>query len=224
MATTLMLTLGGALILLTSSETVIAANFRTAHEALYAADAGFDRALVDLRNISDWTTVLNGDLRSSFADGAPAGTRRLVDGSLVNLDEVANQANCQKAVGCSDAEIADVSAERPWGANNPRWRLFAFGALANSLDGTAVHSAFYLVVFVGDDPSENDGDPTVDGFSTEGVPNPGKGIAMVRAEAFGPRGAHKVIEATVERFERPPAAEGDPISTDLRVLSWREVR
>ena len=60
MATTLMLTLGCALVLLSSSETVITANFRAAHEAAYAADAAMERALADLRNVPDWTTVLSG--------------------------------------------------------------------------------------------------------------------------------------------------------------------
>jgi len=51
LAMTLMLALGGALVLLTSSETVIAANFRGGHEAFYAADAAFERALAGLRSV-----------------------------------------------------------------------------------------------------------------------------------------------------------------------------
>jgi hypothetical protein len=47
---------------------------------------------------------------------------------------------------------------------------------------------------------------------------------MIRAEAFGPRNAHKVIEATVARLAVPPAAPGEQTSTELRVLSWTEVR
>jgi hypothetical protein len=92
------------------------------------------------------------------------------------------------------------------------------------LDAAAVRSAFYVVAFVGDDPSENDGDPARDGFSLAGNPNPGTGIVRIRAEAFGPRNAHKVIGATVARLAVPPAAPGEQTSTDLRVLSWTEVR
>jgi hypothetical protein len=95
--------------------------------------------------------------------------------------------------------------------------------LASLLD-PPVRSAFYVVAFVGDDPSENDGDPTRDGASTMGNPNPGKGIVVIRAEAFGPRNAHKVIEATVARLVLPPDAAGEQTSTELRVLSWTEVR
>ena len=224
MAMTLMLTLGGALVLLSSSETVIAANFRTAHEAMYAADAAFERSLADLRGESDWTPVLSGGVRSAFADGPPSGARTLVDGSTIDLDQITNLANCLKPIVCSAADLTAPTTERPWGGNNPRWTLYAYGPLANMLDAPAVRSAFYVVAFVGDDPSENDGDPTRDGFSPAGNPNPGKGIVMIRAEAFGPRNAHKVIEATVARLAVPPAAPGEQTSTELRVLSWTEVR
>lgn len=222
MATTLMLTLGGALILLSSSETAIAANFRSAHEATYAADAAIERAVADLRTQADFTPALAGAMRSSFADGSPSGTRTLVDGSRIDLDRITNLANCQKITTCSDADVAAVTAERPWGANNPRWTLFAYGPLANVLGPASVRSAFYVAAFVGDDPSENDANPAIDGLTLGDTPNPGNGIVMIRAEAFGPRSAHKVVEATIGRFEIPES--GGQTSTELRVLTWRELR
>jgi hypothetical protein len=224
MATTLMLTLGGALILLSSSETAIAANFRAAHEATYAADAAVERAIADLRHQTDWTAVLAGDVRSSFADGLPSGTRTLADGSTIDLDRLTNLANCQKISVCADADIATVTSDRPWGANNPRWALFAYGPLANMLGPATVRSSFYMLAFVGDDPSENDGNPAADGLTVGGTPNPGNGIVVIRAEAFGPRNAHKVVEATIGRLTIPPPDPGGQPSTELRVLSWRDVR
>jgi hypothetical protein len=224
MATTLMLTLGGALILLSSSETAIAANFRAGHEATYAADAAVERALADLRNQTDWTPVLAGTVRSSFADGLPSGTRTLGDGSTIDLDRITNVANCGKTSVCSDADLSGVTTERPWGANNPRWALFAYGPLANVLGPASVRSAFYVLAFVGDDPSENDGNPAADGLTVAGAPNPGNGIVVIRAETFGPRSAHKIVEATIGRLTIPPPDPGGQTSTELRVLSWREVR
>ena len=224
MSTTLMLTLGGALILLSSSETAIAANFRAAHEATYAADAAIERALADLSHQADWTPVLAGSVPSSFVDGMPSGTRPLADGSTIDLDGITNLANCQKVMVCSDAEIAAVTTDRPWGANNPRWTLFAYGPLANTLGPATVRSMFYVLAFVGDDPSENDGNPSVDGLIAVNSPNPGNGMVVVRGEAFGPRGAHKVVEATIARLTIPSADPGGQPSTQLRVLSWREVR
>ena len=213
MAITLMLALGSALVLLSSSETAMAANFRAAHEAAYAADAILERALGDLHAVADWTSVVNGSARASFADGAPSGARTLADGSRVDLDQIANLANCGTLTACSDADMAATTAERPWGANNPRWRLYAYGPLSAVLGTAPVDSAFYVVASVADDPSENDGDPSIDGPSDAQSPNPGAGVVMLRAEAFGPRNAHRVVEATVKR-----------LSTGLRVLSWRDVR
>jgi hypothetical protein len=223
-ATTMMLSLGGALILLSSSETAIGANFRAAHEATYAADAMIERAIADLGRVPDWTTVLDGSVQSSFIDGASSGSRALVDGSAIDLAQITNLANCQKSTICSAADVAATTTERPWGANNPQWVLYAHGALADVLSAQRIHSACYVLAFVGDDPSENDDDPSVDGFSVAGRPNPGKGIVVIRAEAFGPRSAHRVLEATVARLEVPPPTPGEPISTELRVLSWRQLR
>jgi type IV pilus assembly PilX-like protein len=224
MSMTLLLTLGGALILLSSSETGIAANFRAAHEARYAADAAIERALADLRREPDFTPILTGGLGSSFVDGLPSGTRTLIDGSSIDLDEITNLANCGKPTPCSVAELAATTTERPWGANNPRWTLYAYGSLANMLDGPIVRSGFYVIAFLGDDASENDGDPTLDGFSVGGAPNPGRGIVRLRAEAFGSRNVHSVIEATVSRIELAPAAPGEQPSTELRVLSRSDIR
>ena len=53
--------------------------------------------------------------------------------------------------------IADTS-QRPWGANNPVWRLFAYGPISILLPAPDVNSAYYIVVMVADDPSENDND------------------------------------------------------------------
>jgi Tfp pilus assembly protein PilX len=224
MATSLMLALGGALILLSSSETAIAANFRAAHEATYSADAVLERALADLQNAPDWTAVLAGTVQSSFIDGPPSGTRTLMDGTTIDLNQITNLAACQKPTLCSDSDIATATTERPWGTNNPRWALYAFGPLESMGGSQAIHSSFYVLAFVGDDPSENDNDPAIDGLEIDGQPNPGRGIILIRAEAFGPRNAHKVLEATVARIEMPPAAPDDQITTALRVLAWRQLR
>lgn len=222
MTMVLMLTLGSALVLITSSERIIAANFHAGHQAFYAADAAFERALADLRSSADWTHVLNGTSSSTFVDGVPTGTRTLADGSAIDLAQLTNLANCRKPSTCTNAEIAATTAERPWGVNNPRWRPYVYGRLADSVGAGAVRSPFYVVAFVGDDGSENDGDPAVDGGSGGSSPNPGLGIVSIRAEAFGPRSAHRAIEATVARIAPVGTGPGGGL-TDLRILSWREI-
>ena len=198
MAMLLLTALGVALVLTTSSETLIAGNYRNSGEALYAADAIVERALDSLLTVPDWNALLNGSLQSAFVDGAAGGSRTLPDGSTLDLAQVLNSANCGKATGCSASDMDAITTDRPWGTDNPRWQLYAYGRINDLLPAGAIDSGFYAIVMVGDDPSENDGNPLQDGASQS---NPGSGVLAMRAEAFGPRGAHKVIELTVARTD-----------------------
>lgn len=205
LAMTLMLALGTALMLSTVTETKIVTNFRSNSESLYAADAGIERALDDLLTVPDWNNLLNGNAKSALVDGAPSGPRTLADGTTFNLDEVLNMANCAKTTSCSDTDLIQVTNERPWKKNNPTWQLFAYGKLNDILPNALVNSPYYVVVMIGDDPSENDDDPMHDGVvacktgDPLGSCNPGTGVLAMRAEAFGPRGNHKVVELTIAR-------------------------
>jgi hypothetical protein len=153
------------------------------------------RAFADLRT-ADWPLVTAGAARSSFVDGA-AGVRTLADGTPLDVTQIPNLANCAKTTTCSAAEMDATSADRPWGALNPRWQLYAYAPLRNvSAD---LVSPYYVVVLVADDRANS-------------VP----GWLLVRAEAFGARGAHRAVEATVARDILAPPA--------LRLVSWREVR
>jgi hypothetical protein len=200
---------GAALIVVSSSETAVAANFRNAHEALYAADAAAERAIGDLAATADWTQVLSGTVRSSFADGLPSGTRTR-QGVEVDLDEAVNLANCGKATSCTDAEMDAVTSERRWGPNNPRWRLFAFGPLNGLLPAGRIDSPFYGIVLVGDDPSETDNDPQQDGSAGR----PGSGVVLLRAQAAGPASAYSAVQLTIGRTVRG----------NVRVISWQPLR
>jgi hypothetical protein len=218
MAVLLLSALGAALALVTASESAIAGRFRDAHESLAAADAVLERAGADLLATPDWTVILDGSVRSSFVDGAPGGVRLTSAGPL-DLSAVANIANCGRTGACTDAEMDAVTAERPWGRNNPRWQLYAFGPLRRLLPAGGVDPPFYVVVLVGDDPAEDDGDPARDG---EAGTNPGAGVVVLRAESFGRQGVHSVVEATVARADSDcGAARANPC---IRVLSWRLLR
>ena len=217
MCVLLLMALGAALVLTTTSETAIAGNDRNSHETLYAADAAVELAMDDLFAVTDWNTVLGGAVRSGFVDGAPGGRRTLADGSTIDLTQATNMVNCQKITTCSSADMNAVTAERPWGSNNPQWQPYTYGRLTDLLPAGAINSPAYVVVFVADDASETDGDPLHDG--ADAASNPGSGIIALRAEAFGLRGSHRVIELTVARTDR--AGRG---AANARVLSWRDVR
>ena len=202
----MMSALGAGFVLVTSSESMIAANFRVHQESQYAAHGIAERALADLA-LADWDAVLTGGVQSSFVDGLPSGTRTLADGSTVNLTQLVNQANCGKTTACTGGEMDAVTADRPHGVNNPRWQPFAYGRIADLAGRASIDSVFYGLVLVGDDPSENDGDPLRDGIGA----SLGAGVLLLRAQAFGPRGARKQIDLTVARA----------MPQGVRVLSWR---
>ncbi len=205
MAMLLMTALGAALVLTTSSETIIASHYRNSGEVMYAADAALERALDDLLTVPDWNALLNGSAQSAFVDGPPRGSRTLPDGSSLDLTQVLNLANCQKSTVCSSSDMDAITTDRPWGSDNPRWQLYAYGRMSDLMPAGTIDSSSYVIVLVGDDPSENDGNPMQDGASQT---NPGSGVLAMRAEAFGPRGAHKVIELTVTRTDTTDLERG----------------
>ena len=231
MAMMMLMALGTALILTTSTESKITRNFRNTSEGFYAADAVLERAMDDILTIHDWNNLLSGAAQSAFIDGPPAGTRTLADGKALDLGEIINDANCQKATACSASDLVFPFPGRPWGANNPVWKPFAWGFLRDITPTATVNSSFYVVAMVADDPSENDGNPLMDGVGS----NPGSGVISMRAEAFGPFGAHKLIELTlrhlvfgtggkVEIFGDSADYNNSIAQSGVRILSWREVR
>jgi hypothetical protein len=196
---------GTALILTTSMETLITRNFRDGAAASYAAEAAASYAARELSAAPDWSAALTGLLRLPLFDGTGAGVRTLQDGSSINLTQIMNFANCRSPADCSDADRDATTVDRPWGVNNPRWRVFGCGRLAALL---STPSPFYVVVLIADDPAEFDGDPSSDG----------SGVVMLRAEAFGPGGAHASVELVVSRVER---TVNGVTSVGTRIVSWR---
>jgi len=195
------------LIVSSSADTTIAAQFRSGIEVRYAARAMLERGIADFTDLDDWSLLTNGVLQSEWMDGPLAGVRTLVDGSTVDLTEVLNLANCEQRAPCTQADLADITPDRPWGDHNPEWRLYACGRLRDLLAPGKLDSPYYVALLVGSGPTPS--------------------LLAARAEAFGPRGAHAIVELTAGRS----AVEGEetdynvhPGQGSLRVLSWREVR
>jgi PilX N-terminal len=217
MAILFLMALGLALVLNTSTEALIAANYRTSQAAFYAAEAGIERALPDLGRLADWSQALSGAAQSSFVDGPPAGARPVPGGGEVDPMRVRNLLNCRQEDVCTPAEMDAIREDRPWGFNNPRWTLYAYGPLEALLPPGAARSPFYVIVLVADDPAENDNDPTRDGTLPG---NPGAGVLRLRAEALGPGGTRRAFEVRVARDR-----VGDVLQpASFRLRSWREIR
>ena len=172
MATMLLSALGMALVLTTSTETLIGTNHRASRQVQYAADAGLERALNDLLVAWNWDVVTAGTVKSSFIDTAP---RVLPDGS--NVDLAAYTANLQ----------ADTDATYSNAPNRPMWRLYGHGPMSRLLP--TVTSRDYVIIWVADDPSETDGNPATDTND----------VVILRAQAYGENGSRRAVEALVQR-------------------------
>ena len=231
MTMTLILALGLALTLTTITEARIASNYRRTAQARYAADAAIERVLPEVARVTRWDDMLTGVARSTFTDGGPSGLRVLPGGARLDLTEATNLVRCGKSA-CSSADVVALSDDRPWGANNPMWQPYAYGLL-DGLATSALDVPIYVIVWVGDDPGEDDGDPLHDGGPPTGC-NPetdprcadgsaGRGVILLLARAFGADGTQRTATATLARERN---AEGKPVDDrpNGHVVSWREGR
>jgi len=190
-AAALLSALGAGLVMMGSTEATIASNYRTTAETRYAVEAAAERAIEDLVKIApwSWSGALSGAIPSTFADA----TTTPVLASNQRIDLVSVTADVQRQ---SDAAGS-------WGANSPRWRLFAFGPLSSIAGSGSVQSSAYLATWIADDPAETDGDPLADA----------NGRIMVLAKAFGLFGSVRSVSVTLGR-----SAPGV-----VHVLAWQEV-
>ena len=213
---TLMTALGMALMLTSQTETVISANYRDSMEGEYVADAGIERVMDDVLTVPDWNTLLtSGDgitssVTSGFHDTSPSSPITLPDGRTVDLAKATYMINCAKTSACSDADMNTSTLDRPWGLNNPRFRLYAWGPVNDLIPTDTVNSPYYVAVWVGDDAAENDNNPSKDGDppANGAASNTGAGVITLRAEAFGPGGTHHVIEATIAKTDTTEIERG----------------
>ena len=216
LAISLFTALGLGLTLSSSSARLADHNHEVAVTLLNAAESALELASRDLAAIADWNGVLDGSIRSPAVDGMPGGIRTIPGGGSVDLTRFTNQLTCGRDTLCSDAQRASSTAERPWGADNPRWRLFMHTAFTAG-NSPRQRQPLYIIVWIGDDASETDGDPGMDGG---GPSQEGRGVLRARAEAFGAEGARRAIEAELARLCRPEGV-GEVCTPGTRVRSWR---
>ena len=209
--------LGAGLILAVFMDRLATGNMSGSVAMLYAADAAIELAARDLSQVADWNSVLSGSRQSSFTDGALGGVRGIPGGGTVDLTAATNMLNCGKVSNCTIAQMTANSRERPWGANNPHWRLYAFGPM-EQLAQFSAPAPCYLAVWIADDDREKDDDPQADARDDDA----GHGIVRVHAEVFGRGGSRRAVEAELAR-----ACRGGGVGACLpgiRVQSWQELR
>jgi hypothetical protein len=216
LVTSFLSALGLGLLLIVFMDRLATGNLRGSVAMLHAADAALELAARDLLLLEDWDLALTGQAQGSWVDGPAGGARAIPGGGGLDLTAVTNQLNCGRSTACSAGQMDASTRERPWGANNARWQLFTYGP--NSLPQLARPAACYLVVWVADDGREEDADPLRDGTDEAA---PGHGVVRIRAEAYGPMGARRAIEAELARQCVP---DGESCRPGIRVQSWQEVR
>jgi hypothetical protein len=173
MTTTLLAALVGSLTLAVITDTAVAAHYRDAADARYAAEAAMEFALQEIAAADDWSDLLAGG-RSAFVDGAPLGIRQ-VGAERIDLDR-------------AGVEVT-VAAVPPPGAVHVPSVLHAFGWFKDLVPGVAAGSAVYVAVWVADrSPAPKD----------DGAPP--AALSVVGA-AFGGRGTRRAVEAIVERTD-----------------------
>jgi hypothetical protein len=218
LATGVLVTLGLALALVTTVETEVAANTLDGTQTLALAEAAAERALSDLAALPSWDAALEGRVTSPIFDGDTGP--RAFGGVQVDLSRETALLLCE-APTCAGRSLDALTANRPWGRNNPRWRVFASGPGADLVGQDHGVRPGYAVVWIGDDSAETDADPLRDG----GPPvagmgtsvNPGQDVVALRVVGWGVQGARRELELTVERADLQA-------HTGLRLRTWRELR
>lgn len=216
--TTFLSALGVGVMMAVFMDRLAVGNMSGSVALLYAADSGIEIAAREIARAEQWNAVLSGAVLSEFSDGVPGGARGIPGGGTIDLTVATNMLNCGKATSCTAAQMNANSLERPWGANNPRWQLFAYGSMTR-FTSLVRPAPCYLAVWIADDPREQDGDPSTD---ASGEDDPGHGIVRVHAEAFGVTGSRRVVEAELARV--CPAGPEPACLPGIRVQSWQELR
>ena len=193
--------LAAAVALTAQMETLVSGRFEQGRELAYAADGALAMAFAELGS-TDWTPALGGVV-SSFTDGDPATARRIPGIGTVTLCCAAGSLT----VGVEQA----ANAGRAWGANTPRWTLYAWGPVASWLPGDAIRAPFYSAVWIADDPADGDGNPAVDSNQ----------VIDLYTVVLGPGGGRRSLRALAAR---PLDGDNEPLARGIRLLSWHETR
>jgi hypothetical protein len=186
LAATLLMGLGVSIVLLGTSEAVLAAHDRSARALREASLAAADLAVADLRRQPSWSAVL-------AAATAPlsAAPGRAIDASVT-------PASPWGGAAIDLAQLtADVAAAADTGGGEPQvWRLYEFGSLPQLVPDGAV-PLVYVAAWVADDPADGDGDPLVDR----------NGILAVRGLALGWGNTRAVTAVSISKTASPPGPD-----------------
>jgi hypothetical protein len=201
MVIALIATAGVALSMIVVTESAVAANYVGSQQGLFAAEAGIERAIADLRASPAWgavtaTSVVS--LATDFNDGQ--ATPRGPDRTTLDLAQLTIKRQ------------AESDAVYPASSNRPVWHVYGHASLDRMIPGAGA-SAPYVVVWVADDVDDGDGNAAVDTND----------VVMVHAEAFGIRGGKRAVNVTIQREQAMAAGLPGVMRSDVRIVAWHEV-
>jgi hypothetical protein len=160
-------------------ETTVAGRFRDGVEAVYVADAGLSLVVAELRELADWSPVLQGAVRSPASHGPFMGSVAVAGGTVLLC--CGGQSLLGRLARESAADL--VPARR-----GLVWQPYLWSAW----DALVAHPGpgeVFVAVFLQDDEEDGDGQPATDL----------NGMITVRSEALRPDGLRRVVEALVVR-------------------------
>lgn len=165
---------------------------------------------------SSFHAALQGDVRALASDPSTVTSYALAHDRMVDILSETAWLTCGRRSTCSDADRRRATSVRPWGPRNPRWVIVMQGPASRWWSG-AWHRGSCVVVWVGDDPREVDGDPATD---DETGPATGQGIVRLYAIAYGVSGGREAIEAELIRYCEASQTE---CQTGIELSGLREV-
>ena len=194
LASVLLMGLGLSIVLMGTTEGVLAAHDRAGRALREASLAAVHLAVADLRRQPSWSAAL-------AAGAAPlsAAPGRAMDTSLTPAAPWGGATLDLRQLTVAVAAAADT------GSGDPQlWRLYQSGSLSELILGGPGGTA-YIAAWVADDPADGDGDPLVDA----------NGILAVRGVAYGPSGGMAVTAVSIRKTAPPAGPE------EVRVLTFR---
>lgn len=179
------------------------------------AHGALDVAAATLADVS-FDDALGGRVRAAGGDSVEVTSYELAGGRMVELRAETAWLTCGRTSSCTTADRRRVTAARPWGQANPQWAVVMQGLASRWWPGVW-HRGSVVVVWVGDDAREVDGDPMADDVAE---PLTGQGIVRLHAVAYGVAGGREAVEAELLRhceFRQPECRAGLELSGRLEV-------
>ena len=194
LATTLLMGLGVSIVLLGTSEAVLAAHDRASRALREASMAAVHLTVADLRRQPSWSAVLGAGVGPISAQPG-----RLTEASLTLVPPWGGPPLDLRQ------STVDVQAAADTGSGDPQvWRLYECGPLSRVVPAVSVPPLF-VAAWVADDPADGDGDPLTDS----------NGILAVYAEALGPANSKAVTVVSIRKTAPPGEA------AEVRILTVR---